>query len=196
MYLKFSELPKAKLDKIVYADKITKPAGWIAELPKTFAEFNERTDKDGITASPALVNQCERMVRAAFLLDGVGVSANQIGINKRMFAIRENSVTDEFRVYIHPSYSIDSQAVMELASEGCLSVPDTKVVVKRPNAILAEWFEFTKENKLQHRQELLIGLRARVYMHESDHLNARSIIDYAANRDTKRSILASLAKKK
>jgi len=197
MKLKLSTLPAyLKLDRVVLADKLDKPAAWIPELPKNKEEFEARKaggEKfDRVPSS--LVPLCERMVKAAAEHDGVGIAANQIGINRRMCVIKEPGVTDEFRVFFHPSYTVDGESKLELRPEGCLSVPRYQMQVPRQTIILAEWFEFDSDTgKLVSMRELFGGDLARIYQHEVDHLLGRSILDYAP-RDIRRNKTAFIKK--
>jgi peptide deformylase len=62
----------------------------------------------------------------------------------------------------------------EAQEEGCLSVPDAQVRVKRAKAVTVEYLD---ENG-QAKRVRATGLLARVLQHEIDHLNGRVIIDY------------------
>ena len=52
-------------------------------------------------------------------------------------------------------------------NEGCLSIPDIRAEVKRPNMIKVE---FLDEN-FNHNSMIFEGLLARVILHENDHIN-------------------------
>ena len=58
--------------------------------------------------------------------------------------------------------------------EGCLSIVNTTVDIKRPATITVKGLN--EENKLIELKTS--GLLARVLQHEIDHLNGRLIIDY------------------
>ena len=59
-------------------------------------------------------------------------------------------------------------------AEGCLSVPDVTVDIKRPNEIIVQGLD-EKGETIEIRAE---GLLARVLQHEIDHLEGKLIIDY------------------
>ena len=59
-------------------------------------------------------------------------------------------------------------------AEGCLSIPNIRVEVKRPYEVVIEGIN--EKGKLT--QIKAKGLLARVLQHEIDHLNGKLIIDY------------------
>jgi peptide deformylase len=105
-----------------------------------------------------------------------GMAANQWGLNKRIFIYTpEGSDLDKpMEVMINPSYipylrPNESQPAMTAAYEGCFSVPLTTGVVNRYEAILAKYY--TPKGKKVER--ILTGWEARVFQHETDHLNGK-----------------------
>ena len=97
--------------------------------------------------------------------NGVGISANQIGIWERAFAmvrdIENNEVIVCFNPRIVKSYS--EEVEME---EGCLSYPELFLKIKRPDKIVVKYED---EDKKTHKL-MLQGLASRVFQHEYDHM--------------------------
>ena len=97
--------------------------------------------------------------------NGIGISANQIGIWERAFAmvwdIENNEVMVCFNPRIIKSYS--EEVEME---EGCLSYPELFLKVKRPDKIVVKYED---EDKKIHKLKLQ-GLASRVFQHEYDHM--------------------------
>ena len=97
--------------------------------------------------------------------EGVGLSANQIGMDVRAFAmirdIEHNEVIVCFNPRIVKSYT--EEVEME---EGCLSYPDLFLKIKRPDKIVVKYED---ENKKTHKMKLE-GLASRVFQHEYDHM--------------------------
>ena len=97
--------------------------------------------------------------------NGIGISANQIGIWERAFAmvrdIENNEVIVCFNPRIIKSYS--EEVEME---EGCLSYPELFLKVKRPDKIVVKYED---EDKKTHKMKLK-GLASRVFQHEYDHM--------------------------
>ena len=97
--------------------------------------------------------------------NGIGLSANQIGINERVFVMISDLDTQETITCFNPKilkYSKD-MVVME---EGCLSYPDKFVEVERSETVVVKYED---ENKVDHKIKLE-GFAARVFLHEFDHM--------------------------
>ena len=100
-----------------------------------------------------------------FHYEGIGLSANQIGIGERVFVMILNVETEETITCFNPRIikRYDDNVWCE---EGCLSYPDEIINVNRPNRIVVKYEdEDEKEHKIK-----LDGLAARVFQHEFDHL--------------------------
>lgn len=114
----------------------------------------------------------EDMFAAAKAYNGYGLSANQVGVDYRMFVIRiehqgttpENSI-DYRQEYFNPSI-LERSTEEEEMEEGCLSRPGLWVKVKRPKAVRVSYWTKDGENKI----ELLEGILARAFQHEYDHM--------------------------
>ena len=63
----------------------------------------------------------------------------------------------------------------DFLEEGCLSLPETTVNVKRQQSVFVRYLDKDENEK----ESELNGLTARVIQHEIDHLNGVLIIDYA-----------------
>ena len=97
--------------------------------------------------------------------EGVGLSANQIGIGERVFIMMLNMETEETITCFNPRIikRYDDNVWCE---EGCLSFPDEIINVKRPDRIVVKYED---EDKKDHKIKLS-GMAARVFLHEFDHL--------------------------
>ena len=113
----------------------------------------------------------EKMIDAMFANEGIGLAAPQIGIGKQIIVARDD--TDIIKL-INPV--ILKKEGEEEAKEGCLSLPDIYVDVKRATCI-------SVEGRNENWETVIIeatGLTARILQHEIDHLNGVLIIDYAS----------------
>jgi len=105
-----------------------------------------------------------------------GMAANQWGIRQRVFVFTPDGSEPgkKCEVMINPSYlpylkHNESTPNMEVAYEGCFSVPLATGLVKRYEAIMATYY--TPEGKKVER--FMKGWEARVFQHETDHLNGK-----------------------
>lgn len=109
-------------------------------------------------------------------LIGVGIAANQVGVNQRIFLITLNvgsPKTSEVLVMINPeTVSLsDEKITME---EGCLSLPKTFGAVSRPKEVAMKWQDITGN----WYEQTFEGWDARIILHEYDHLEGIMFIDY------------------
>ena len=106
--------------------------------------------------------------------DGVGLSANQIGIEERAFAMIRDIEYNDIIVCFNPRIikRYDDEVWCE---EGCLSFPDEIINIQRPDRIVVKYED---EDKKDHKIKL-DGFAARVFQHEFDHLNG---IDFTERR--------------
>ena len=97
--------------------------------------------------------------------EGIGLSANQIGISERVFIMMLNMETEETITCFNPRI-IKRYEDDVWCEEGCLSFPDKIINIQRPNRIVVKYED---EDKKDHKIKL-DGLAARVFLHEFDHL--------------------------
>ena len=97
--------------------------------------------------------------------NGIGISANQIGIWERAFAMVRDLENNEVMVCFNPRIikSYSEEVEME---EGCLSYPELFLKIKRPDKIVVKYED---EDKKTHKMKLE-GLASRVFQHEYDHM--------------------------
>lgn len=115
----------------------------------------------------------EAMIEAMHEHKGIGLAAPQVGINQQIFVV---DIGDEPVVVVNPKIIKKSgSAVLE---EGCLCMPGVTVEIKRPQKIRVQYLD--EHNKTV--QEEYANLMARVFLHETDHLHGKLIIDYAGRK--------------
>ena len=100
-----------------------------------------------------------------FHYNGIGLSANQIGIHERVFIMMIDIETETTVTCFNPKIikKYDDNVWCE---EGCLSYPDEIINVQRPDRIVVKYED---ENKVDHKIKLE-GFAARVFLHEFDHM--------------------------
>ncbi len=105
--------------------------------------------------------------------DGVGLSANQMGLDLNVFVAQAEG---KFYSIFNPKIAKFSEEALE-AEEGCLSVPEVFGSVERPAKVTLEAFDKNgKKIKIK-----AWGLLARIFQHETDHLNGTVFIDKATD---------------
>lgn len=106
--------------------------------------------------------------------NGIGLAANQIGLNMRVFVAR---VERKFYAFFNPEIVKISKDKM-IMDEGCLSVPDDFEPVARADKVTIVGYDKNgKKIKIK-----AWGLLARVFQHEVDHLNGKIFLDHVKHR--------------
>ena len=113
------------------------------------------------------------MVQAMYNNDGIGLAANQIGYNAKIFVMDVSNEKNNPQIFINPV--IEKLAKEKLTEgEGCLSCPGKFIDVRRSTYIGLSWF--CEHGKKQYKT--FYNFPAKVVQHEMDHLNGKLIIDY------------------
>ena len=114
---------------------------------------------------------CDRHFVAKTLIEnmlhyeGVGLSANQIGMDTRVFVMIRDMEYNDIIVCFNPKIIKKYDECVDF-EEGCLSYPDQFINVKRPDKIDVMYEdEEGREHKIK-----LEGFASRVFQHEYDHL--------------------------
>ncbi|WP_346854996.1 peptide deformylase [uncultured Draconibacterium sp.] len=129
---------------------------------------------------PKLSEIIENMWETMYYSDGVGLAAPQVGMSIRMFVIDASSGADEEpelegfkKVFINPEI-IETAGEEWIMNEGCLSLPEIREDVSRPDEVTIRYFD---ENFVEH-EETYRGFAGRVIQHEYDHLEGVLFIDH------------------
>ena len=126
-----------------------------------------------VTDFSKLSDFIDNMFDTMYEEEGIGLAANQAGVGMNLFVI-DISHTDENefpRIFVNGEIiSSDDESIF---SEGCLSIPQVALEVKRPENIV---FKYQDIREKWHEEEF-DGLLARAIQHEIDHLNGILIID-------------------
>ncbi|MCL4400303.1 peptide deformylase [Patescibacteria group bacterium] len=123
------------------------------------------------------IKELTRKMRAMMKeADGVGLSANQVGLPYRMFVaqVPDDQGHMKFYAVFNPVLSKFSKDT-ETIEEGCLSVPETFGPVERFYRVVLDGFN-ADGNKIKIKAW---GLLARVFQHEVDHLDGKLFVDKA-----------------
>lgn len=116
----------------------------------------------------------EEMIQVMHDSDGIGLAAPQVGISKRILVTDISPIDEkaEPMVFVNPVIvEANGECTLE---EGCLSVPDVRENVTRPEVILLKYQTVEGETLTEEFN----GWMSRVLQHEIDHLNGVLFVDY------------------
>ncbi len=145
----------------------------------------------------------EDMFETMYNAKGVGLAAPQIGLNLRIFVVdgrpfnegedmeerdKDPSLVDFKQVFINADI-LDEKGKEWAFEEGCLSIPDIREDVYRPEFVTINFFD---ENWVEHTKTYE-GLAARIIQHEYDHIDGILFTDHL-NPVKKRMLKNKLAK--
>lgn len=102
------------------------------------------------------------LAQAVIKYDGLGISANQLGLPYRTFAIKAEQI-----IVCYNPMVVDAGEETVYLEEGCLSFPNLYVKIKRPRRIKVRYTE-PNGNVVTRKFD---GMTARVFLHELDHLD-------------------------
>jgi peptide deformylase len=125
----------------------------------------EIEDIDGRIAALA-----ESMIETMYEAPGVGLAANQIGVQKRMFVYDQGDGDGAF-VVINPTI-VETDGEWTFL-EGCLSVPGLSWEITRANSVHLIGYDL-EGNELDIETDEYEG---RIFQHEMDHLNGMLLIE-------------------
>lgn len=123
----------------------------------------------------------EDMFETMHSSDGVGLAAPQVGKSIRIFVVdtspmaesAEEPELDGFkRVFINPII-LEEYGDPWSFEEGCLSLPNIREEVVRPDHVRIEYYD----EQWNLKEESFEGIRARVIQHEYDHLDGKLFVD-------------------
>jgi peptide deformylase len=120
---------------------------------------------------PAVRDLVAKMLNLMFASRGVGLAAPQVGVTVRLFVASPTFSEDDCHVYINPRIiEVDGR---QDGDEGCLSFPDIHCKVRRHNIVTIQATGLDGQVFQQRGEELT----ARIFEHESDHLDGRLLVD-------------------
>jgi peptide deformylase len=138
--------------------------------------------------TPALGALVDDMFLTMYVADGVGLAANQVGADLRLF-VYDCPDEDGVRHVGHianPVLDESDPATRRLVddAEGCLSVPGATMDVSRTDHAVVRGVD-------QYGKPLVIegtGYFARCLQHETDHVNGQVYLDRLSRRDRKEAL--------
>lgn len=120
------------------------------------------------TIDASLVRLAEDMIETMYEAEGLGLAANQIGVQRRLFVY---DVGEGPGVVINPEI-VESRGEW-VYPEGCLSIPDLRWDLVRPKEVHLRGISLEGEQFDIEADEVL----ARCFQHEVDHLDGVLILE-------------------
>ena len=146
-------------------------------------EETEPVEENTEALQELIDNMIETMHNAA----GIGLAAPQVGRTERLFVVDLTPMADEIAeagtslppqpmVFVNPELVGESDTTVDM-EEGCLSIPEVREPVTRP-----EWIRMRYRDRTFQEQEIEGGhMLARVLQHERDHLDGILFTDYLSS---------------
>lgn len=106
--------------------------------------------------------------------NGAALSANQVGINLRMFVVNR-AICEQLggeRIFINPKITWHGEDKTR-ETEGCLSFPKILVEVNRWTELDIEYLN----SSLKKKKMYVEGFHSRMFQHEIDHLDGKTFVD-------------------
>ncbi|MBM3503799.1 MAG: peptide deformylase [Alphaproteobacteria bacterium] len=119
--------------------------------------------------------QLADMLETMYAAPGVGLSAIQVGVARRLIVIDVAKAPDAPAPLklINPEI-IEQSGDTILTEEGCLSFPEQFAEVTRPTAVVVRYLDEQGEIRTLRAD----GLLARCLQHEIDHLEGKVFVEY------------------
>ena len=122
--------------------------------------------------TPDLEHIIQDMFETMYLEEGIGLAATQVNIHKRIIVVDISEDHSQPTVLINPEL-IEKRGETGI-EEGCLSVPECRALVPRP-----EWVKVRALDRNGEPFEIETdGLLAICLQHEMDHLVGKLFVDY------------------
>lgn len=151
-------------------------------------EILRTTTQEVDTNSEELQQLIDDMIETMHGAAGIGLAAPQVGRTERLFVIdltamlpdleeeEREALPEQPMVFINPEITWEGEEDVEF-EEGCLSIPELREAVIRPEHIGLVYLDRAFE-----RHEIEVGsLLARVIQHEYDHLDGILFVDHISS---------------
>lgn len=135
----------------------------------------------------SLKKLCNDMLKTMYIAPGVGLSAPQVGVSKRIFVIDTDFECEEYessdgtaehrllnmnpRIFINPILRDEEGEVAN--EEGCLSFPGVYEKVKRAQRVVVDYHDCDGKEQTLEASDLL----AVCIQHENDHLDGITFLE-------------------
>lgn len=108
-------------------------------------------------------------------INAFGIAATQVGVNARAFVA---NIEGSLKCIVNP-HILKRGDKTEVMAEGCFSLPGLLVPVERPTDVLVSCkFVDVKGQSVQEREYKFFNMDARVFQHEYDHIDGKTLFDH------------------
>ncbi len=123
--------------------------------------------------TPEVQHLIDDMVQTMYAAPGVGLAAPQVGVGMRIFVadVSFGRNPSDLVCFVNPEFV--ERDGMQLEDEGCLSVPGFNATVARPSRVVLKGLDRHGASQ----QIEAIGLLARCFQHEMDHLDGTLFVE-------------------
>ena len=146
---------------------------------RTILEFPDprlRTRAQPVTVfDAALGTLVDDMLETMYAAPGIGLSATQVNVRRRLLVIDISEKHEEPLVFVNPE--ILSREGTEKSEEGCLSVPGIFDQVERAEKVRVR----SQDRTGAWSEREFEGMLAVCLQHEMDHLDGKLFVDYLSD---------------
>ena len=132
--------------------------------------------KEVLDINEEIKTLCNDLLETMYEGKGIGLSATQVNIHKRILVVDVSEEKDSPMIFINPSVEVLGQE-KKIYGEGCLSVPGFFEDVSRPAKIKITALNLDGEKFSMETEDLL----AVAVQHEMDHLDGKIFVDFLSN---------------
>ena len=132
--------------------------------------------KEVLDINEEVKNLCNDLLETMYEGNGIGLSATQVNIHKRILVVDVSEEKDSPMIFINPTVEVLGQEE-KIYGEGCLSVPGFFEDVSRPAKIKITALNLRGEEFSVEAEDLL----AVAVQHEMDHLDGKIFVDFLSN---------------
>jgi len=133
-------------------------------------------EQDGVHAETLANGMFKTMLK----FGGVGLSANQIGLPYRVFVFGGKDV--QLNIFNPKIGGVSKETVV--MEEACLSLPGFSLNLNRPTEVTASYQNVSGEVVVSK----FVGLGARIFLHEYDHMEGVLFTQWASSFKMKRAV--------
>jgi peptide deformylase len=127
-----------------------------------------------------LVSTAQKMLSLMYESNGIGLSAQQVGLTDRIIVMDTTQVdpVNGFKGMLFNPEILHLSGQVIPFSEGCLSFPGIEQTVCRKSIVLVKYINAQNQPTTQ----IMTGISAICALHEIDHLNGILMIDYKESK--------------